>query len=136
MIGSGNEYDTQEYIRKSVEFMRDFPFDLVQISILTPFPGTTLYDQLGKEGRLLHKNWELYDGMHCVYRPLGMTEEELEKELTTAYRRIYMRSGFMNFMRRICRFRHAIANSRSFFTFLDLLIRVGIFKQDIRNALK
>ena len=136
MIGSGNEYDTPEYIRKSVDFMRGFPFDLVQISILTPFPGTVLYDQLVREGRLLHKNWDLYDGLHCVYRPVGMTVEELERELTTAYRRIYMHSGFMNFMRRIYRFRHAIANSRSFFTFLDLLIRVGIFNQDIRKALR
>jgi anaerobic magnesium-protoporphyrin IX monomethyl ester cyclase len=136
MIGSGNEYDTPEYIRKSVSFMNDFPFDLVQISVLTPFPGTSLYDKLEREGRLLHKNWDLYDGMHCVYRPLGMTAEELEKELTKAYRQIYLHSGFKNFLRRIFRFKHAIANSRSFFTFLDLIIRVGIFRQDIRVALK
>jgi hypothetical protein len=74
--------------------------------------------------------------MHCVYRPLGMTAEELEKELTKAYRQIYLRSGFKNFLRRIYRFKHAIANSRSFFTFLDIIIRVGIFRQDIRVALK
>ena len=136
MVGSGNEYDTPEYIRKSVSFMNDFPFDLVQISILTPFPGTHLYERLEREGRLLHKNWDLYDGMHCVYRPLGMTAEELEKELTRAYRQIYLHSGFKNFLRRIFRFKRAIANSRSFFTFLDLIIRVGIFRQDIRVALK
>ena len=136
MIGSGNEYDTPEYIRKSVSFMTGFPFDLVQISVLTPFPGTSLYDKLEREGRLLHKNWDLYDGMHCVYRPLGMTAEELEKELTNAYRQIYLHSGFKNFLRRIFRFKNAIANSRSFFTFLDLIIRVGIFRQDIRVALK
>ena len=136
MVGSGDEYDTQEYIRKSASFMNGFPFDLVQISILTPFPGTHLYDKLEKEGRLLHKDWDLYDGMHCVYKPLGMTVEELEKELTWAYRQIYLHSGLKNFLRRIFRFNHAIANSRSFFTFLDLLVRVGIFRQDIRTALK
>jgi anaerobic magnesium-protoporphyrin IX monomethyl ester cyclase len=136
MIGSGNGYDTREYIRKSVKFMKVIPYDLVQISILTPFPGTVLYDQLVREGRLLHKNWDLYDGLHCVYEPSGMTVEELEKELTEAYRQIYFHSGFINFIRRIYRFRNAIANSRSFLTFLELIIRVGIFKQDIRNALK
>jgi anaerobic magnesium-protoporphyrin IX monomethyl ester cyclase len=136
MIGSGNKYDEPDYIKRSVEFMKDFPFDLVQISILTPFPGTRLYYQLEKEGRLLHKNWDYYDGLHCVYRPYGMTAEQMEEELTIAYREIYLHSGLKNFLRRIYRFKHAMANSRSFLTFLKLTIRVGMFKQDIRFALK
>ena len=62
--------------------------------------------------------------------------EELERELTRAYRQIYLHSGFKNFLRRIFRFNRAIANSRSFFRFLDIIFRVGILRQDIRNALK
>ncbi len=136
MVGSGNEYDEPGYVRKSVEFMKDFPFDLVQISILTPFPGTKLYYQLEKEGRLLHKKWDYYDGLHCVYRPYGMTAEQIEEELNIAYREIYLHSGLKNFLRRICRFRHSMANSRNFLTFINIIIRVGVFKQDIRFALK
>jgi len=136
MVGSGNQYDEPGYIKRSVEFMKGFPFDLVQISILTPFPGTRLFYQLEKEGRLLHKNWDYYDGLHCVYRPYGMTAEQMEEELTVAYREIYLRSGLKNFLRRIYRFKHSMANSRSFLTFINISIRVGIFKQDIRLALK
>jgi anaerobic magnesium-protoporphyrin IX monomethyl ester cyclase len=136
MVGSGNKYDEPVYLEKSIEFMKDFPFDLVQISILTPFPGTKLYNQLEKEGRLLHKNWDYYDGLHCVYRPLGMTAEKLEEELNRAYREIYLHSGLKNLLQRIYRFKHAVANSRSFLTFINLIIKVGLFKQDIRMALE
>jgi anaerobic magnesium-protoporphyrin IX monomethyl ester cyclase len=136
MVGAANEYDEPEYIKRSTEFMSRFPFDLLQISVLTPFPGTRVYEQLEEEGRLLHKNWDLYDGLHCVYRPLGMTVEELERELTLSYRQIYLQNGLRNIIRRTRHFRNSLANSRSFFTFLVLAIRVGIFKQDIRIALK
>ncbi len=136
MIGSGDKYDEPKYIKQSVEFMKKFPFDLLQISIITPFPGTRLYNQLKKEGRIINKNWDDYDGLHCVYKPLGMTAEELEKELTTAYREVYMRAGIAALLRRILRFKNSLANSRNFFTFITLLVKVGIFKKDIRVALE
>ena len=136
MIGAGNEFDTREYIRKSIAFLKGFPFDLVQISILTPFPGTHLYEQLEREGRLLHKNWDLYDGLHCVYRPLGITVEELEKELTRAYRQVYLNAGLIKLLRRTYRFKNSLANSRSFLSFLNIAVRIGIFRQDIRDAVK
>ena len=136
MIGSGNKYDEPKYIKQSIEFMKTFPFDLLQISILTPFPGTILYNQLKKEGRIINKNWDVYDGLHCVYKPLGMTAEELEKELTTAYREVYLHAGISTLLRRILRFKNALANSRNFFTFITLIVKVGIFQKDIRVALE
>ncbi|KKL67419.1 hypothetical protein LCGC14_2135170 [marine sediment metagenome] len=136
MLGSGDKYDEPKYIKQSIEFMKKFPFDLLQISILTPFPGTRLYNQLKKEGRIINTNWDLYDGLHCVYKPLGMTAEQLEKELTIAYREVYMHAGIGVFFRRILRFRNTLANSRNFFTFINLLIKVGLFRKDIRVALE
>ncbi len=37
--------------------------------ILTPYPGTALYQRMAAEGRLLHSDWDLYDTRHVVYRP-------------------------------------------------------------------
>ena len=52
--------------------------DVPQISILTPYPGTVLYKQMEREGRLLHHNWEQYDITHVVFQPLRMSPSELE----------------------------------------------------------
>ena len=136
MIGSGDKHDRLEIIRKNVEFMKKFPFDLLQISILTPFPGTELYDQLKKKGRIIQKNWDFYDGLHCIYEPEGVTAEQLEQELTRAYKEIYLRSGALNLLRRVLRFRHTLANTRGFLTFVTIIVKVGILKQDMRTALK
>src|SRR2546430_9147854 len=45
--------------------------------ILTPYPGTRLFEQLKAEGRLLTTNWTSYSGEHVVYRPAKMSVEEL-----------------------------------------------------------
>jgi hypothetical protein len=45
--------------------------------ILTPYPGTRLFDELKAAGRLLTTDWTSYSGEHVVYRPAKMTVEEL-----------------------------------------------------------
>ncbi|HET8721137.1 MAG TPA: radical SAM protein [Nitrospira sp.] len=45
--------------------------------ILTPYPGTKLFDELKVSGRLLTTDWTYYSGEHVVYRPVKMTVEEL-----------------------------------------------------------
>jgi len=107
MLGSGNQLDTPEILKKNILEIAAFPFDLLQISLLTPFPGTPLYERLYSEGRLLHRNWDLYDGLHCVYQPLGVTPEEMEKAFLWAYRKIFIQSG----IRRII---HTIRSSKPF----------------------
>ncbi|MFA5261872.1 MAG: B12-binding domain-containing radical SAM protein, partial [Candidatus Omnitrophota bacterium] len=57
--------------------------------ILTPYPGTALFDRMQAERRLLHTRWDLYDTRHAVYLPLRMTPEELEEGYWTAYRDFY-----------------------------------------------
>jgi hypothetical protein len=57
--------------------------------ILTPYPGTPLFRQLDAEGRLLHRNWDLYDTAHAVFRPKHLTPEELELGYDWLYRRLF-----------------------------------------------
>jgi radical SAM superfamily enzyme YgiQ (UPF0313 family) len=45
--------------------------------ILTPYPGTSLFQQFEREGRLLHKDWRRYNHNEVVYRPRLMTPEQL-----------------------------------------------------------
>jgi len=50
----------------------------VQITILTPFPGTTLYQELKNSGRLIaEKYWDQCTLFDVTYRPLKMSSDEL-----------------------------------------------------------
>lgn len=65
------------------------PFD-VQITVLTPFPGTPLYARLLSEGRILEPGaWELCTLFDVNYRPLKMTVEQLEGGLVELGRHLY-----------------------------------------------
>jgi len=65
------------------------PFD-VQITLLTPFPGTPLYDRLLQEGRLLQPGaWNLCTLFDVNYRPTGMTPQELREGIYSLSERLY-----------------------------------------------
>jgi len=93
ILGSGDEFDTPEYINKNIKFFCSFKFGMVLVSVLTPFPGTEIYEKLRSENRILHYDWEKYDITHCVYQPLGMSPKQLEGFLPKAYFRIYRSMG-------------------------------------------
>jgi radical SAM superfamily enzyme YgiQ (UPF0313 family) len=57
--------------------------------ILTPYPGTALFARMEAEGRLLHRDWDLYDTRHVVHRTRGMAEAQLEAGYWRAYRDFY-----------------------------------------------
>jgi len=58
--------------------------------MLTPLPGTPLFSQLEAEGRLLTKEWELYDGHHVVFQPALLSPEELQRETIAAFKRFLL----------------------------------------------
>jgi len=57
--------------------------------IATPYPGTELYRSLESAGRIVTRNWDLYDTRHVVYEPQGLTAFELEEGYARAYREFY-----------------------------------------------
>ncbi|HKC11252.1 MAG TPA: radical SAM protein [Vicinamibacteria bacterium] len=57
--------------------------------ILTPYPGTALFRRMEAAGRILHRDWDLYDTRHVVFEARGMRAEELESGYWRAYREFY-----------------------------------------------
>src|SRR5262249_34569776 len=57
--------------------------------IQTPYPGTALYAELAREGRIVTRDWNLYDTRHVVYRPARLTPQALEDGYWRAYRDFY-----------------------------------------------
>lgn len=85
----GVDHDTPESILKTAQFAIDAKIDLPRYAVLTPFPGTGLHRRLEQEGRILHKNWELYDGQHVVFQPNHMTPQQLLEAHEQAWRKTY-----------------------------------------------
>lgn len=85
----GLDSDTPQVFEETVRFCVDAHVDLPRFAVVTPFPGTTLYRRLNTEGRILHEDWDLYDGQHVVFRPKNMTIRQLEEGHEWAWRRVY-----------------------------------------------
>jgi len=89
MFMLGSDADTREVFKATSRFSREMRVDFAQYSILTPLPGTEVYRQLEKEGRLLHKDWSLYDGLHSVFSPRNMTANELQNGMVECFGDFY-----------------------------------------------
>lgn len=84
----GMDGETKESVNKTIDYALSLNPDTIQFSIVTPFPGTKLFESLQAEGRIITKNWEHYDGHnHCVFKPDRMSCEELKKAKESAYLR-------------------------------------------------
>ncbi|HEY3914992.1 MAG TPA: radical SAM protein [Verrucomicrobiae bacterium] len=85
----GLDDDRPDVFLKTAEFAVQARIDLPRFAIVTPFPNTALYKRLESEGRILTKNWELYDGQHAVFRPAKLSLEELEQGTESAWKHAY-----------------------------------------------
>lgn len=85
----GLDDDTPQVFQRTAEFVVDASIDLPRFAIATPFPGTPFFARLEREGRILTRNWELYDGQHVVFRPARMSAEQLQVGHEQAWRFAY-----------------------------------------------
>ena len=85
----GLDHDTTEVFDATAAFAIEAAIDLPRFAILTPFPGTPIFDRLAGQSRILTRNWELYDGQHVVFQPKNMSVRELEEGHQRAWKRVY-----------------------------------------------
>ena len=85
----GGDEEDESVFDRTVEMVIKAKIDLPRYSILTPFPKTQYFDQLEKEGRIIERNWAMYDVQHCVFQPKLMTKEQLEEGTDRAWRATY-----------------------------------------------
>jgi radical SAM superfamily enzyme YgiQ (UPF0313 family) len=75
----GFDQDTPDVFDKTIEALNRWEIDAAEFNILTPLPGTPLFDKMDKENRILTKNWSRYSQAEVVFQPKNMTPEELYK---------------------------------------------------------
>jgi len=85
----GFDNDTRDVFDTTLSMIKELEIDVADFSILTPFPGTPLFEQLQKEGRILTTNWEQYTMFQPVFQPKQMTPEELYQGVSSLYHRFY-----------------------------------------------
>src|SRR5262249_25320916 len=85
----GMDHDTPEVFLETARFAVDAKIDLPRFAIVTPFPGTPLHERLARDGRILSRDWELYDGQHVVFQPAGMSVAELQDGTERAWKYTY-----------------------------------------------
>lgn len=88
----GDDEDTSVFER-TVEMVQETKIDLPRYSILTPFPNTAYHHQLEEQGRIIERDWAMYDVEHVVYQPAKMTPDELQAGTEWAWRETYKMSS-------------------------------------------
>jgi len=85
----GFDNDTPDIFKKTLEAIYEWDLDSASFSIVTPYPGTRLFDRLEKEGRITSYDWSRYAEGKVNYKPVKMTEEELIDGIRYAARNFF-----------------------------------------------
>ncbi len=85
----GFDTDTLGVFQQTLDFVQKTGILYPCFSILTPMPGTNLFDEYKAAGRLDHEDWHLYDTRHVVFEPTNMTREELMDGYVWLYEQAY-----------------------------------------------
>lgn len=85
----GMDEDDETVFDRTVEWAINQDIETATFHILTPYPGTVLYENMRTEGRILTSNWDLHDTRHTVFRPSKMAPETLEAGYWYAYDEFY-----------------------------------------------
>lgn len=85
----GFDHDRKDVFARTAAWVEDNRLECATFHILTPYPATPLFRQMEAEGRLLHRDWTLYDTAHAVFQPKHMSPEELEEGYAWLYQRLF-----------------------------------------------
>ena len=85
----GFDHDEPDVFERTVGWIEANRLECATFHILTPYPGTPLFRQLEAEGRILHRNWDLYDTAHVVFRPQHLSCAALAEGYAWCYDRLF-----------------------------------------------
>jgi radical SAM superfamily enzyme YgiQ (UPF0313 family) len=123
----GFDTDTKDIFTSTFQMIKHLQIDIADFSVLTPFPGTPVFNNLENENRLLTKDWEKYNLKTMVFLPKNLTIPEITQGMQMLYQRFYspgytlrriitgFRLGFYPFFVILARNMVALMNSRRVF---------------------
>ena len=85
----GFDGDRRDVFARTVDWIEEQRLECATFHILTPYPGTPLFERMRAAGRLLHTDWSRYDTAHAVFHPAHMSPEELEQGWAWCYQHLF-----------------------------------------------
>jgi radical SAM superfamily enzyme YgiQ (UPF0313 family) len=95
----GHDWDTSAVFEATLRFLFEAKVDALQATVLTPFPGTPLFEELQRQGRITDRDWSHYDFGHVVFEPAGMGAATLKAGHQWVLQKYYSRAAIT---RRLC----------------------------------
>jgi len=83
----GFDFDRSSVFEDTLKIVEEVGIDAIQASILTPLPGTRLFEQMAQ--RIIDYNWEHFDYKRAVFEPMYMSRQDLEAGLEWINKRFY-----------------------------------------------
>ncbi|HNP32705.1 MAG TPA: radical SAM protein [Flavobacterium sp.] len=85
----GLDEDDNDVFKRTVDWAIKNSITTSTYHVLTPYPGTKLFADLDNQGRILTRNWDLYDTRNVVYQTKNISAEDLKKGYDWAYKEFY-----------------------------------------------
>jgi len=85
----GHDNETAESVKRTFGFVKKAKIPVPRFYVLTPVPGTELYQAYKDQGRLIHEDFEKYTVTQSVYYPANLTPEELDDCYTWINRKVF-----------------------------------------------
>lgn len=89
----GTDDQSEDDIKRLVDFLLEVELDVAEFTVLTPFPRSPIRTQLEKEGRILNNNWIDYTAGKVVFQPRQMSPEKLQEMYHYAWDTFYAGGG-------------------------------------------
>jgi radical SAM superfamily enzyme YgiQ (UPF0313 family) len=91
----GFDEDNENIFSETLQFAQDAKLEVANFGILTPYPGTPLFERLKSENRIFDFNWAHYDSAHVVFQPKNMTPSVLQNGQYQAMKEFYSLSSIV-----------------------------------------
>lgn len=85
----GNDEDDEGTFDRMLEFADAAKISKAEFAVLTPYPGTPIWNRFVDEDRILHRTWTRYNDANVVFRPAQMSPERLLEGYLYLWREFY-----------------------------------------------
>ncbi|MDE6434057.1 MAG: radical SAM protein [Lachnospiraceae bacterium] len=85
----GFDSDIEEELLDLPERVNRLGLDMCRFAVLTPYPGTRLYEEYERQGRIISKEWDRYNQHNAVFRPKNITPERLDEIYRQVWKKAY-----------------------------------------------
>ena len=85
----GTDDQSEDDIKRLVDFLLEIELDLAEFTVMTPFPHTKAWDDYARQGRIFDRDWNHYNAGQVVFTPKKITSQRLQELYDDAWTTFY-----------------------------------------------